>query len=130
MFVATESTGGSKNDGVLRLGRILSVTGRRVQIEQVLKSGRKTTLERNPGDVSVIVGADELAVNTQAYFNSLVCGVTTSQQKSIIKMGWYRYCRYQKVRSLFHSYSLTLLAGQCNGGIGHHSKSVYFISGV
>ena len=46
LFVATESTGGSKKDGVWRLGRILSITGRRLQIEQVLKSGTKTTLER------------------------------------------------------------------------------------
>ena len=82
LFVATESTVGSKKDGVWRLGRILSITGRRLQIEQVLKSGTKTTLERNPWDVSVIVGADELAVNTQAYFDSLV--MSASQQKSIM----------------------------------------------
>ena len=69
LFIATESAGGSKKDGVWRLGRVVAVTDRRVRIEQVLKSGTKTILERNPRDVSVIVGVDELAVNTQDYFD-------------------------------------------------------------
>ena len=61
LFVATESTGGSKKDGVWRLERVLTVKDRRVKIEQVLKSGTKTVLKRNPRDVSVIVGVDKLA---------------------------------------------------------------------
>ena len=56
LFVATESAGGSKKDGVWKLGRVVTVTERRIKIEQVLKSGTKTVLERNPRDVSVIAG--------------------------------------------------------------------------
>ena len=78
LFVATESTGGSKKDGVWRLVRVLSVTDRRVKIEQVLKSGTKIVLERNPLDVSVIVGVDALAVNTQGYFDRLMAATKVS----------------------------------------------------
>ena len=59
LFIATESAGGSKKDGVWRLGR-----GVAVKIEQVLKSGTKTVLERNPRDVSVIAGVEEVSVNS------------------------------------------------------------------
>ena len=55
-----------------RLGRVLSATNRRVQIEQVLKSGTKTVLERNPRDVSRIVGVDEYATNSREYFARLM----------------------------------------------------------
>ena len=51
---------------------VLSVIGRRVRIEQVLKSGTKTVLERNPWDVSVVLRMDKLAVNTRAYCSSLI----------------------------------------------------------
>ena len=61
-----------------RLGRVGAVTDRRVRIEQVLKSGTKTILERNPRDVSIIVGVDELAVNTQDYFNRIVAATSKS----------------------------------------------------
>ena len=60
------------------MGRVLSVTERRVKIEQVLKSGTKTVLERNPRDVSVIVGVEELTVNTQDYFNRLMAATKVS----------------------------------------------------
>ena len=72
LFVATESSGGSKKDGVWKLGRVVAVTERRIKIEQVLKSGTKTVLERNPRDVSVIAGVDEVSVNSQDYFKRLL----------------------------------------------------------
>ena len=72
LFVATESAGGPKKDGVWRLGRVVTVTDRRIKIEQVLKSGAKTVLERNPRDVSVVAGVEEVAVYSQDYFNRLV----------------------------------------------------------
>ena len=78
LLVATESTGGSKKDGVWRLGQVLSVTERRVKNEQVLRSGTKTVLEMNPRDVSVIVGVEELAVNTQGYFERLMAATKVS----------------------------------------------------
>ena len=78
LFVATESAGGSKKDGVWRLGRVVAVMDGWVRIEQVLKSGTKTILERNPRDVSVIVGVDELAVNTQDYFDKLMAAASKS----------------------------------------------------
>ena len=78
LFVAMESAGGSKKDGVWRLGRVVAVTDRRVNIKQVLKSGTKTVLERNPRDVSIIAGVDELAVNTQDYFDRLVASSSKS----------------------------------------------------
>ena len=71
LFIALETTTGSKKDGVWRLGRVLSVTDRRVQIDEVLKSGTKTILERNPRDISLVISADEYAVNTRAYFSRL-----------------------------------------------------------
>ena len=71
LFVTTENPSRSEKDGVWRLGRVLSVTPRRVKIEQVLKSGTKTMLERNPRDVSIVVGVEELAVNTRAYFSMI-----------------------------------------------------------
>ena len=49
-----------------------TVTERRIKIEQVLKSGTKTVLERNPRDVSVIAGIEEVSVNSQDYFNRLM----------------------------------------------------------
>ena len=61
-----------------RLGRVVAVTDRRVKIEQVLKSGTKAVLERNPRDVSVIAGVEELAVNTQDYFDRLVASSSKS----------------------------------------------------
>ena len=61
-----------------RLGRVVAVTDRRVRIEQVLKSGTKTILERNPRDVSIIAGVDELAVNTQDYFDKIVAATSKS----------------------------------------------------
>ena len=72
LFVVLESASGSKRSGTWRLGRVLTATDRKVRIEQVLKSGTKTVLERNPRDVSVIVGADTLAVNTCDYFSKLL----------------------------------------------------------
>ena len=71
MFVATENPTGSKKDGVWRLGRVLSVTPKRVKIEQVLKSGTKTILDKNPRDVSIIVGVEDLTINTRAYFSAI-----------------------------------------------------------
>ena len=76
LFVATESAGGSKKDGVWRLGRVVAVTDRRIRIEQVLKSGTKTILEGNPRNVSVIAGVDEIAVNTQDYFDRIVAAAS------------------------------------------------------
>ena len=78
LFVATESAGGSKKDGVWRLGRVVTVTDRRIKIEQVLKSGTKTVLERNPRAVSVIAGVEEVAVNSQDYFDRLVASSSKS----------------------------------------------------
>ena len=78
LFVAMESTGGSKKDGVWRLGRVLNVTDRRVKIEQVLRSGTKTVLERNHSDVSVIVGVEEFAVNTQSFYDRLMAATKVS----------------------------------------------------
>ena len=46
LFVATESAGGSKKDGVWKLGRVVGVSERRLKIEQVLKSGTKTVQGR------------------------------------------------------------------------------------
>ena len=51
---------------------MVAVTERRIKIEQVLKSGTKTVLERNPRDVSVIAGVEEVSVNSQDYFNRLL----------------------------------------------------------
>ena len=61
-----------------RLGRVVSVTDRRIKIGQVLKSGTKTVLERNPRDVSVIAGVEEVAVNSQDYFDRLVASSSKS----------------------------------------------------
>ena len=61
-----------------KLGRVVAVTDRRVRIKQVLKSGTKTVLERNPRDVSVIAGVDALVVNTQDYFDRLVAAASKS----------------------------------------------------
>ena len=78
LFVATESAGGSKKDGVWKIGRVVSVKERRVMIEQVLKSGTKTVLERNPRDVSVIAGVEEVSINSQDYFNRLLGATSKS----------------------------------------------------
>lgn len=48
LFIVTENPSGSKRNGVSRLGKVLSATDRKVRIEQILKSGIKTVLERNP----------------------------------------------------------------------------------
>ena len=50
----------------------MAVTERRIKIEQVLKSGTKTVLERNPRDVSIIAGIEEVSVNSQDYFSRLL----------------------------------------------------------
>ena len=55
-----------------KLGLVVAVTERRIKIEQVLKSGTKTVLERNPRDVSVIAGVEEVSVNSQDYFIRLL----------------------------------------------------------
>ena len=43
-----------------------------MKIEQVLRSGTKTVLERNPRDVSVILDVESLAITTQDYFSKLL----------------------------------------------------------
>ena len=72
LFIVQESASGSKKDGTWRLGRVLSATDRKLKVEQVLKSGTKTVLERNPRDVSVIVDAESLAINAHDYFSKLL----------------------------------------------------------
>ena len=72
LFIVQESVSGSKKDGTWRLGRVLSATDRKVKIEQVLRSGTKTVLERNPRDISVIMDSGSLAFNTQDYFSRLL----------------------------------------------------------
>ena len=72
LFVVLESASGSKRDGTWRLGRVLSATDRKVMIEQVLRSGTKTILERNPRLVSAIVDVDSLAITTRDYFSKLL----------------------------------------------------------
>ena len=72
LFVVLESASRSRKNGTWRKGKVLTATDRRVRIEQVLKSGTKTVLERNPRDVSVIVGANTLAINTRDYFSKLL----------------------------------------------------------
>ena len=71
LFVVLESASGSKKYGTWRLGKVQSATDRMVKIEQGLKSGTKTVLERNPRDVSAIVDVDSLAITTQDYFSRL-----------------------------------------------------------
>ena len=87
LFVATESAGGSKKDGVWKLGRIVAVTERRVKIEQVLKSGTKTVLGRNPRDVSVIAGIEEVSINSQDYFNRLLGASSKSPSAAHLWVG-------------------------------------------
>ena len=72
LFVVLEVASGSKKDGTWRLGKVLSVTDRKVRIEQVLRSGTKTILERNPSDVSAIDDVDSLAITTRDYFSKLL----------------------------------------------------------
>ena len=72
LFIVQESASGSKKDGTWRLERVLYATDRKVKIEQVLRSGTKTVLERNPRDVSVVVDAESLAITTQDYFSKLL----------------------------------------------------------
>ena len=43
-----------------------------MKIEQVLRSGTKTVLERNSRDVSMIVDAESLPITTQDYFSKLL----------------------------------------------------------
>ena len=66
-----------------RLGRVVTVTDRRIKIEQVLKSGTTTVLERNPRDVSVIAGVEEVAVNSQDYVNRLMASSSKSPSTAL-----------------------------------------------
>ena len=81
LFVTLECTGRFKKDGEWRMGRVLSAIDRRVKIKQVLKSGTKTLLARNPREVSVVVSVDEFAINSRAYFSSLTGAEKNSNQK-------------------------------------------------
>lgn len=51
--------------------QLVSLEGLKIE-HQVLNSGTKSVLERNPRDVSIIVGVNELAVNTRDVFSRLV----------------------------------------------------------
>lgn len=81
LFVYKEDPTYSKRDADWKVGRVVVVEERMIAVEfisSVRRSGEtvKKTLQRNPRDVVVLLGVDELAINSSNYFSRLLTSQT------------------------------------------------------
>ena len=74
LFIMKEVQSYKKKDAEWRLGLVVEVQSRKITLEF---SGRnkkegKSRLERNPREICILLGAEELAINSTEYFQRLL----------------------------------------------------------
>ena len=74
LFVMKEVQSYRKSDAEWRLGLVVGVQPRKITLEFSgrNKKGEKSRLERNPREVCILLGAEELAINSKEYFQRLL----------------------------------------------------------
>ena len=71
LFVVDDSELGKKGK-TWRIGRVLEANTSKVKVEYTKgKKSKRSTLERNPRDISILFSQDELFVNSSTYFRSI-----------------------------------------------------------
>ena len=71
LFVVDDSELGKKGK-TWRIGRVLEANTSKVKVEYTKgKKSKRSTLERNPRDISILFSQDELFVNSSTYFQSI-----------------------------------------------------------
>ena len=87
LFVYKEDPTYNKRNADWKLGRVVRVEERMIAVEFVAgtkKNGEviKNVLERNPRDVCILLGAEELAINSSLYFSRLLTSQTRDGEDS------------------------------------------------